>query len=221
MARAGHRYPLLVYRHIVGRWWFALVFMGLVMCGWAYGEYIQLSGSLLSLPFFVGPFLVWPWHLLGAIGALAILAGFFLWSIRYFAYVRPCPNYLKLVTPFMRINISYKRVKKTTASEMRYLFSYKSMRHIWQFGIRDVFSSVAHKTALVVELNGYPVSPALMRLFLSRFFFKDNTPHIVILVEDWMRFSSELESMRSGIDPNPPVQKKRSRDSILARLPQK
>jgi hypothetical protein len=34
-------------------------------------------------------------------------------------YVQPLPNSLKLVTPFMRLNISYKRFKKTTATEMR------------------------------------------------------------------------------------------------------
>src|SRR5512135_856361 len=135
MARAGHRYPLLVYRHIVSRWWFALVFMGLALFGWAYVEYIQPPESLLLLPFVVGPFLVWPWHLLIAIGALAILIGFFLWSIRYFAYVQPCPNYLKLVTPFLRINISYKRIQKTTVSEMRYLFPLKGMPGL----VREIF----------------------------------------------------------------------------------
>ncbi|RPI92243.1 MAG: hypothetical protein EHM40_13635 [Chloroflexi bacterium] len=206
MARAGHRYPLLVYRHIVGRWWFALVFMGLVMFALAYSDYIEP----------LGPFLPW-WQFDAAIGGLAILIGIFFWSIRYFAYVQPYPNYLKLVTPFLRINISYKRIQKTTATEMRYLFSFKSMG----FWIREIFSPLATKSALVIDLNGYPISPAVLRLFLHRFFFKDKTPHLVILVEDWMRFSSELESMRSGVDPNPPVRKKRSKDSILARLPRK
>ncbi len=216
MARAGHRYPLIVYRHLLNRWWFALVFMGLALFGWAYVEYLQPSEFLLW-PFFVGSFLVWPWQLLIATGILAILVGIFFWIIRYFAYVQPCPTYLKLVTPFIRINISYKRIKKTTVSEMRYLFPFKSMSG-W---VRDIFSPLAAKSALVLELNGYPVSPAVMRLFLYRFFFKDKTPNLIILVDDWMRFSSELDSMRSGIDPNPPVQKKRSKDSILARLPQK
>jgi hypothetical protein len=41
----------------------------------------------------------------------------------------------------------------------------------------------------------------------------------VILVNDWMRFSAELESMRSGVDPEPP--QKRRKNSILSRLPQK
>jgi hypothetical protein len=71
----------------------------------------------------------------------------------------------------------------------------------------------------VIELNGYPMSQSSLRLFLSPLFFKDKTPHFVILVDDWMKFSNELESMRSGSDPSVP-QAKRS-NSILSRLPNK
>lgn len=217
MRRAGHKYPLILYQHIVGRWWFAMIFMGLALFGWAYVEYRQPPGPDLLWPFFLGPFLVWSWQLLIAIGILAILVGVFFWLIRFFAYVQPYPTYLKFVTPFLPIKISYKRIQKTTATEMRYLFSFKSMG----FWTREIFSPLATRSALIIDLNGYPISPAVLRLFLSRFFFKDKTPHLVIMVEDWMRFSSELESMRTGLDLNPSVQKKRPRDSILARLPRK
>ena len=206
MARAGHKYPLIVYRHLVNRWWPAMIAIGLGMFALAYSEYIQPISQFIS----------WRWQLFAAIGGLSIFIGVFFWVIRYFAYVQPYPNYLKLVTPFIRINISYKRIRKTTSSEMRNLFSLKSMSG-W---VQEIFSPLANNTAVVIELSGYPLSPVLLRLFLSRFFFKDKTPHFVILVKDWMRFSSELESMRSGIDLNPP-QKKRSRDSLLSRLPHK
>jgi hypothetical protein len=204
MARAGHKYPLIVYRHMLNRWWPAMIAIGLGMFALAYSEYIEPLGK----------FLPWRWQLFASVGALAIFVGIFFWIARYVAYVQPLPNSLKLVTPFMRLNISYKRLKKTTATEMRYLFSYKSMSG-W---VRDIFSPLANKTALVIDLNGYPISPFLLRLFLSRFFFKDKTPHLVILVQDWMHFSAELESMRSGVDPNPPTPK-RSKNSILSRLP--
>ncbi|HEX9332673.1 MAG TPA: hypothetical protein VF896_12340 [Anaerolineales bacterium] len=206
MARAGHKYPLIVYQHMLNRWWPAMIAIGLGMFGLAYSEYIEPLGR----------FLPWRWQLCVAVGGLAILIGIFFLIIRYFAYVQPFPTYLKLVTPFMRVNISYKRIKKTTTTEMRYLFPFKSMSG-W---VQEIFSPLSHKTALVIDLNGYPVSPVLLRLFLYRFFFKDKTPHLVILVKDWMRFSSELESMRSGIDPNPSGQK-RPKNSILSRLPQK
>jgi hypothetical protein len=207
MARAGHRYPLLVYRHVVSRWWLAIILMGVGLLALAYGEkYIEPMGQ----------FIKWRWQLFAAVGGLTIMVGIFFWSIRYFAYIRPYPTYLKLVTPFMRINISYKRITKTTATEMRYLFTSKGLSG----SARDILEDLARKTAVVIDLTGYPLAPAVLRLFLYRFFFKDKTPHIVILVEDWMGFSAELESMRSGIDPNPPAPK-RSRDSILARLPRK
>jgi hypothetical protein len=206
MARAGHKYPLIVYRHMVSRWWTPMIAIGLGMFALAYSEYIDP----------IGQFLPWRWQLFAGVGGLAIFIGLLFWIIRYFAYVQPLSNHLKLVTPFLRVNISYKRIQKTTATEMRHLFSYKSMSG-W---VQDIFSPLATQTAVVIELTGYPISPVLLRLFLSRFFFKDKTPHLVILVKDWMRFSAELESMRSGIDLNSPP-KKRSRDSLLSRLPQK
>jgi hypothetical protein len=206
MARAGHKYPLLVYRHMLNRWWPALIAIGLGLFALAYSEYIEPMGR----------FLPQRWQLFAAIGGLSIGIGIFFWIIRYFAYVQPFPAYLKLVTPFLRLNISYKRIQKTTTTEMRYLFEYKRMSG-W---VQEIFSPLANNTAVVIDLNGYPISPVLLRFFLSRFFFKDKTPHLVLLVKDWMRFSSELESMRSGIDLDSRPQK-RSRDSLLSRLPQK
>jgi len=205
MTRRGQKYPLIVYRHMLNRWWPAMVAIGLAMFALAYNEYIDPMRE----------FLPWRWTVFAGIGALAILIGILFLALRHLAYVQPFPDYLKLVTPFLHINISYKRFRKTTAAEMRYLFSPKSLSG-W---VRDIFAPLASKTALVIELSGYPISPIVLRLFLSRFFFKDNTPHFVILVNDWMRFSSELDSMRSGIPPEPP--QKRPRNSILSRLPQK
>ena len=84
--------------------------------------------------------------------------------------------------------------------------------------MRETMSPLMAKTALVIELNGYPIPRSLLRLFLSRFFFKDNSLHIVILVKDWMRFSAEVESLRSGGDIA--SSKKNSLgDSILSGLP--
>lgn len=202
--RAGKRYPLVVYRHIVSRWWFALIFMGLGLFALAYSEYITPLGQFLP-----------DWKVYAAIGGLAVLVGIFFFVIRFIAYVQPHTDHLKLVTPFMRVNISYKRIRKTVTTEMRQLFPPKSMSG-W---MQDIFSPLSSKTALVIELTAYPVPRSILRLFLSRFFFKDKTPHIVILVEDWLRFSAELDSMRTGTDPEPA--QRRPKDSILSRLPNK
>ena len=207
MARGGTKFPLVVYQHLLNRWWTPMIAMGLGMFGIAYGQYMEP----------LGPFLPMRWIPLVVIGVLAIIVGIFFLIIRQIAYVQAFPGYLKLVTPFLRLNISYKRIHKTTTVEMRQLFPPKSMSG-W---MRDIFSPLASQTALVIELKSYPISPVILRMFLSRFFFKDKTPHFVILVKDWMKFSSELDSMKSGIDPNPPRAKKQQSNSILSRLPKK
>jgi len=207
MARGGHKYPLIVYQHMLNRWWPALMAIGLGMFALAYSEYIDPMAQFVS----------WRWQLFGGIGVLAILIGIFFVILRHLAYVQPFPEYLKLVTPFMRLNISYKRIRKTTTTEMHYLFPFKGLSG-W---MQDIFEPLAGKTAMVIDLNGYPISPVMLRFFLSRFFFKDKTPHLVILVKDWMRFSSELESMRTGIDMIPSAPHRRQRSSILNQLPKK
>jgi len=58
-----------------------------------------------------------------------------------------------------------------------------------------------------------------LRLFLSRFFFKDKTPHLVLLVRDWMKFITELDSMRAGGGIQPPASGRSQRNSILSKLP--
>jgi hypothetical protein len=207
MARGGTKFPLVVYQHLLNRWWTPMIAMGLGMFGIAYGQYMEP----------LGPYLLISWVPLVVIGVLAILVGIFFLIIRQIAYVQVFPGYLKLVTPFFRFNISSKRIHKTTTAEMRQLFPPKSMSG-W---MRDIFAPLASQTALVIELKGFPMSPMILRLFLSRFFFKDKTPHLVILVKDWMKFSSELDSMKSGIDLNPPRERKQKTNSILSRLPKK
>ena len=45
MARSGHKYPLIVYRHMLNRWWPAMIAMGLGMFALAYSEYIEPLGK--------------------------------------------------------------------------------------------------------------------------------------------------------------------------------
>jgi hypothetical protein len=151
--RPGKKYPLIIYRHIVSRWWFAMIFMGLGLFALAYIEYIKPAAEFNALP----------WQVFAGVGMLAILAGIFFFAIRFMAYVQPHPAFLKFVTPFLRINISYRRIRRTTTTEMRQLFPLKSVSG-WG---RDVLSPLASKTALVLELNGYPVSPMILRLRVS------------------------------------------------------
>jgi hypothetical protein len=205
MAKAGRRYHLVFYSHMLNRWWPATLALSIALFGAAWGVSFTPEGR-------AQPYLV---DVTAGLGGLAFVFTLFLFIIRKAAYVQPFPTYLRLVTPFLRINISYKRFRGTTTSEMRILFPPTSLSG-WR---REIIAPLSSMTAIVINLNGYPVPRSFLRWFLSPFFFKDKTPHLVILVKDWLRFSSELDSMRFS---NKQVQKARPRDhSILSRLPRK
>ena len=203
MAKSGHRYHLVIYSHMLNRWWPATFTLSLALFAIAWGIMRLPEGQ-------TQPYLA---NISLGLGGLVLVFTLFLFIVRKAAYVQAFPTYLRLVTPFLRINISYKRFRGTTTSEMRALFPPTSLSG-WR---RDIIAPLSSMTAIVINLNGYPVSPVLLRWFLSPFFFKDKTPHIIILVKDWLRFSAELDSMRLG---QRQAAKARPRDnSILSRLP--
>ena len=207
MTRGGRRHRLVIYREILNRWWPETMELGALLALVAWGTYRNPIGQ--SEP--------WRWQALAAFAGMTFIAGIILAAMRSMAFVQVFPQYLKLATPFMRVNISYKRVRRSTTAEMRALFPPERTRG-WK---RSVVSPLGGRTAVVLELNGWPADPKMMRIFLSHFFFKDKTPHFVILVDDWMKFSTELESMRSGGGKTEPQQKREVKQSILSRLPRK
>lgn len=203
MARPGRRYPLVLYSYMLNRWWPATLLLSLALfaLAWIGPRYVP------------DPAEAWRWQALAVVGIVALLMSAFLFLIRKAAYVQLFTDHFRLVTPFLRLNISYKRIQKTTSASMSALFPPRSLSG-WQ---REMLAPLGSKTAIVVHLNGYPLSRTILRFFLSPFFFADQTPHFVLLVEDWMRFSMELESLRTG--KSQPAPKKRIDSSILARLP--
>jgi hypothetical protein len=203
MAKAGRRYTLVMYTHMINRWWPPVLALGL---------------ALLALAWIVygWGFEDWRWLTLAVVGGIVLLGSIFLFTIRKLAYVQLYSDHIRLVTPFLRINISFKRIRRTNSASMGSLFPPKSISK-WR---QDILEPLAKMTALVVELNGYPISQTVLKFFLSPFFFKDKTPHFVLLVQDWMRFSTDLETLRAGGADSAPKQRPRNQ-SILTRLPHK
>ena len=205
MPKAGRRYPLLIYTHMLNRWWPAVLTLSLAIFALAYG--VSLSPEGKAEPFLISA--------VTGLGVVVLIVAIFLLTIRKSAYVQPFHNHLRLVTPFLRLNISYRRFRSSTTSEMQGLFPPTSLSG-WR---RGIIAPLATLPAIVINLNAHPLHPFLLKWFLSPFFFKDKTPHLVILVKDWMRFSSELESMRTGGGQGA---KQHPRDqSLLSRLPRK
>jgi hypothetical protein len=188
---------------MINRWWPAVLSTGLALLGLAW-----------VLRWW--KFEDWRWFTLGSVGLFVVGVALFMFTLRWSAYVQLFNDHLRIVTPFLRINISFKRIQRTASATMGALFPPNNISG-WQ---RQIIEPLASRTALVIELNGYPISQTVLKFFLSPFFFKDKTPHVVLLVRDWMRFSAELETLRAGGGVVSPRQKP-SNQSILSRLPHK
>ncbi len=201
MAKGGRRYSLVVYTHMINRWRSAIFALGIALLG-------------LSWAIYTWGFEQWRWLTIASIGGFNLFLGILLFILRKSAYVQPFSDHLRLATPFLRLNISYKRVLRTSSANMGSLFPPNSVSK-WQ---AEIIQPIAKMTAIVLELRGHPMSQSVLRLFLSPLFFKDKTPHFVIVVNDWMRLSAEMEGMRSGTGSTSAPQKKRD-SSILSRLP--
>ncbi len=188
------------------RWWPAVFCIGLGLIALAWPFYRDLYTRLTE---------PWRWMTLAGLGGVVIIVSLFMLVMRKSAYVQPRNDHFKLVTPLLRLNISYRRIRRSTTATMYSLFPPRSLSGTK----RDIIEPLGQLTAVVIELNAFPVSPTMLRFFLSPFFFKDKTPHFVILVQNWMGFSTELESYRAGGEM-PSIQKPRDQ-SILSRLPHK
>jgi hypothetical protein len=207
MAKAGKRYPLLVYTRMMDRWWPPVFWIGAGLLALAWWLYQDLF-TRLTAP--------WKWMTLTGVGALTILAALLMLALRKSAYVRAFGDHLLVATPLLRLNISYRRILRTSTASMGSLFPPSKMRGLK----RDAIEPLLKRTAVVVDLNSLPMPRSTLRLFLSPFFFKDQTPHLVLLVENWLAFSTELESMRaSGSTESPTVQ--RAQSSILSQMSRK
>lgn len=206
MAKAGRRYPLVIYTRMIDRWWPAILLLGLATMALAWPFYQDLYTRITE---------PWRWMTLAGVGAGTVLISLFMLLMRKSAFVQPFSDHLLLATPIFRLNISYRRIQRTTTATMATLFPPKSIRGMK----REILEPLAGMTAVVVELNAYPISRATLNFFLSSFFFKDKTPHFVLLVQNWMGLSTEIESMRTS--GNQSIFQQSTNQSILTRLPKK
>ncbi|HEY5158877.1 MAG TPA: hypothetical protein VII93_13030 [Anaerolineales bacterium] len=187
----GQHYRLVLYTYVINYWWGTILGIGIVL--------FVLVAIIKWLPGFLPGYTPpqlasWVPSLTGVLGAFAVLIAIFLLAIRNAAYVQPYDTHLRLVTPFMRMNISYRRFKQASSAEMGRLFPPENF-HGWK---RDFLRPLSKLTAIVLELNGWPLPRWVLNLYLSPFFFPDKTVRIALLVPDWMRFSNEMESFRSA-----------------------
>ena len=190
MARNGHRHHLLLYTYTLNRWWKYTLGIGVVL--------LALTTGLTLLPIWLpqAQFLrisEWTVRVAAGAGVGAVMLSLLFIGISKLAYVQPSATHLRLTTPFIRMDISYRRILKTSSVEMQHLFPYGSYRG-WK---QKLLHSLANETAMVLDLRGWPLPRPLLALFFSPFFFPDKTPRLALLVPKWMDLSIEMDNFRN------------------------
>jgi hypothetical protein len=189
MNKGGRRHHLVMYTYTINHLWQPIFSIGVVL--------LLLVAALTWLPRAVPAYT--PIHMEGWIlwlvtgaGGFAIFVALFLITIRKSAYVQPFPDHLRLVTPFLRMNISYRRINQSSSTEMVRLFPLEDLKG----QKREFIRPISGLTAIVLDMKGWPLSRPTLSLFLSPFFFPDRTARLALLVPDWIKFSTELDSFR-------------------------
>ncbi len=192
MPKGGRKYKLLLYPHIINRWWpltFSLAVFIALLVGLFWGAEYYLPPEQNPIP----NLSTWGGSVMLGVSAFSLFFTIFLLIIRNRAHVRCYDQYLRLSTPFFRFNISYKRIHRTQSAEVASLYPPTKIKGIG----REVIEPIAGHTANILHLTSYPLPRAALKLFLSPFFFYDSTPHLVLILDDWMRFSQELDDRRN------------------------
>ena len=179
-SKPGKRHPLLIYRRSMNRIWPPALLLGLILA--AAWSWIQFSGQQLFQN------QVDIWLLVGAVVALSV--GLFAFLARSMAYVRAYPTHLRIATPFLRFNLSYRRVRSVYPAGFQQLFPPGDA----SWSEKSFLEPFYAKTAVVLELNSYPLSPGLLRLFLPPQIFSTRKQALICVIDDWMGFSTEIDS---------------------------
>lgn len=178
--KSGARHPLLLYRRTMDRVWRITFLLGLILVAtgwWALIRETEIFGISSDI-----------WLFATAVVAFALSAFAFL--ARYMAYVQVHRDYFSVVTPFLRFRISFRRMRSVHPVLVQQVFPKEES----SWAERNFLDPFYGKTALVMELNGYPMSPFLLRLFLPAQMFSTQSTGFVLLVPDWMKLSTELDS---------------------------
>jgi hypothetical protein len=178
--KTGRRQILLLYQRMMDRLWRVTLPLGLLMLAWWYW-----GGRVFFAP------LEPPIDIITLCCAIAlILFSFFFIITRHMAYVQAREDHLRLVTPFINLKVSYQRVRSIYPVNFIQLFPLKEA----SWSQRRFLEPFYGKTAVALELTTLPLSRNFLRLFFAPQMFLPTTRGFVLLVDDWMELSTEIDS---------------------------
>jgi len=179
--KRGKRFPLLVYAHFWRRWG-------------CLGTLLMVGSA--ALWFLTPRFSIPP--LMRYLTLFPILVGGFLLlyarAARNLAHVRCFRTYMRVQGPIYPMFISYRRIRGSRPMQMSKIFDPeqdKAARRTWPLKYWAM-------TALVVDLKDLPLPGWWLRLWFDRHLFHPRETGMVLLVDDWMGLSQQLDSFMSA-----------------------
>lgn len=123
----------------------------------------------------------------GAILVLGVLRFLFTFLVSKTAYVE-CKKVLRIRTPFLPLDISYKRIRNTRPSTLRDIFPPEKQKRN-----RKLLETYWGETVVMIELTKLPMPPGFLKAIMGPYLFDPAGNGLVLLVDDWMGFSQSLD----------------------------
>lgn len=179
--KSGKKHPLLFYKHSMDRVWRSMLLLTLVLGpAWFFAPNLLgvEQGSVADRA------LMWS-AILAAAGML------FAFIARKMAYIQVKSDHVLIATPFLRMKVSFRRMRSLRPMELGQLYDPRRLAWADKRFLKPYFG----RTILSLGVREYPHSPGVMKLFLPKYMLNPKEKGFVLLVSDWMRLSTEFDSM--------------------------
>jgi hypothetical protein len=133
--------------------------------------------------------------LLGMAAGIAFLSWLVVARLPHTAYVQCLPEYLLLHFAFLRLVVSYSRVRTTRSVLHGQVHPPASQPR----SRRALAARLAGKQCVAIELMSYPKAFFLLRAQTHPFLFLGEQPGFLFAVEDWMGLDREVQAMNAEL----------------------
>jgi len=186
---AGKKHPLLVYRIRYRRHRLLYFSVAIALLAF-YGALHLLPPETWAAVPWVNDF---DWLLL-LIGVVVLVIAILRLSAASLPYVQCSERNIKIQAPLYQVVFSYKRVRETRPNTLFHMFEKSKLsRGARNFVLNDQYGG---HTAIVVEMNSWPLSVRVMRFWLGSLVFSADNRALVLWVEDWMTLNREISDYK-------------------------
>lgn len=197
------KHKLLLYEFASQRMRNKLLLLWLVLLALAlYDQYVTRV---------LGEFWFVVWLLIPLLATLWVYYAFLLRRVALIV----TPKYLLLQGPLVHVKISYGRIASVTSSHMSQHYDGKTLKGRERFVVDPLYEYACG----FIELYSFPkgLSKKQRRRF-SRFLFSPRRPGLLLVVNDWMKLSRDIEVARQKWQEARGLQQKEDTRSLAARI---